>query len=172
MKTLREYVDQLDEISRRDFLKGTGAAVAAAALGTPKDAEAFNMTGRGWKIDPNVAYMAGYIGNNAQFANEDDRTACEIYVDGVKWSATPALSKAYWNGKDDAGDTVGEMWRKSSGTIEQKKAAHAKHFASACKKLVNYVNQKHELEIRESPLEETAAESDVDRVIQLSREMR
>jgi hypothetical protein len=40
MKTLREYIDQLDEISRRDFLKGAGAAAGAAALGAPKDAKA------------------------------------------------------------------------------------------------------------------------------------
>ena len=31
MKTLREYVDQLDEISRRDFLKGAGATAGLAA---------------------------------------------------------------------------------------------------------------------------------------------
>ena len=33
MKTLREYVDQLDEISRRDALKYAGATAAGAALG-------------------------------------------------------------------------------------------------------------------------------------------
>ena len=33
MKTLREYIDQLDEISRRDFLKGAGAIGAAGAAG-------------------------------------------------------------------------------------------------------------------------------------------
>jgi hypothetical protein len=32
MKTLREYIDQLDEISRRDFLRGAGAALGGAAL--------------------------------------------------------------------------------------------------------------------------------------------
>jgi hypothetical protein len=40
MKTLREYLDQLDEISRRDFLKGAGATAGLAAVGAPKDAEA------------------------------------------------------------------------------------------------------------------------------------
>ena len=34
MKTLREYIDQLDEISRRDFLKGAGVAAVAGAVGT------------------------------------------------------------------------------------------------------------------------------------------
>jgi hypothetical protein len=36
MKTLREYIDILDEISRRDFLKGAGAAAAGAAIGQAK----------------------------------------------------------------------------------------------------------------------------------------
>jgi len=40
MKTLRETIDQLDEISRRGFLKGAGAAAVAGAAGGAKDAEA------------------------------------------------------------------------------------------------------------------------------------
>lgn len=40
MKTLREYIDRLDEISRRDFLKTAGAAAVGAAIGSPKDTEA------------------------------------------------------------------------------------------------------------------------------------
>jgi tRNA A37 N6-isopentenylltransferase MiaA len=36
MKTLREYMDILDEISRRDFIKGAGAAAATAAAGGAK----------------------------------------------------------------------------------------------------------------------------------------
>jgi TonB family protein len=36
MKTLREYIDQLDEISRRDFLKGFGAAAGLVAVGAPQ----------------------------------------------------------------------------------------------------------------------------------------
>ena len=33
MKTLREYIDQLDEIDRRGFLKGMGAAAVVGATG-------------------------------------------------------------------------------------------------------------------------------------------
>jgi TonB family protein len=40
MKTLREYIDQLDEINRRDFLKGAGATAGLAALGTAGVAKA------------------------------------------------------------------------------------------------------------------------------------
>jgi hypothetical protein len=49
MKTLREFIDQLDEISRRDFLKGAGAAAMtgagikpAAAFLSPNDFEKIN----------------------------------------------------------------------------------------------------------------------------------
>jgi TAT (twin-arginine translocation) pathway signal sequence len=35
MKTLREYINQLDEISRRDFIKGAGATAGLAAMGAP-----------------------------------------------------------------------------------------------------------------------------------------
>jgi TAT (twin-arginine translocation) pathway signal sequence len=38
MKTLREYIDQLDEISRRDFLKGAGATAGLAAMGASQPA--------------------------------------------------------------------------------------------------------------------------------------
>lgn len=34
MKTLREYIDQLDEISGRDALKYAAATAAGAALGS------------------------------------------------------------------------------------------------------------------------------------------
>ena len=40
MKTLREYIDQLDEISRRGFLQGAGAAAVAGAVGGAKDVKA------------------------------------------------------------------------------------------------------------------------------------
>jgi hypothetical protein len=36
MKTLREMMDQLDEINRRDFIKGAGAAAGLAAMGQAK----------------------------------------------------------------------------------------------------------------------------------------
>ena len=49
MKTLREYINRLDEISRRDFIKGAGATAGLAAMGgvpgiakaqmSPQDAE-------------------------------------------------------------------------------------------------------------------------------------
>ena len=34
MKNIREYIDQLDEINRRDFIKGAGATAGLAAMGS------------------------------------------------------------------------------------------------------------------------------------------
>jgi colicin import membrane protein len=44
MKTLREYLDQLDEISRRDFLRGAGATAGLAAMGSAGVAKADDQT--------------------------------------------------------------------------------------------------------------------------------
>ena len=49
MKTLREYWDQLDEISRRDFLKGAGATAGLAATSGAK-ASTRNLTQEDIKI--------------------------------------------------------------------------------------------------------------------------
>lgn len=49
MKTLREYMDQLDEISRRDFLKGAGATAGLAAMGgLSSNAQAQNIDYNAW----------------------------------------------------------------------------------------------------------------------------
>jgi len=53
--------EQLEEISRRDFLKGVGATAGAAALGTPKGASAE----RRWEQDPiSKAYKATMNADN------------------------------------------------------------------------------------------------------------
>ena len=54
MKTLREYIDQLDEISRRDFLKGVGAAAVAGAAGDTK---------AGWFSSPKLFANGAYSGS-------------------------------------------------------------------------------------------------------------
>ena len=57
MKTLREYIDQLDEISRRDALKYAGATAAGAALG---GASGFYKGAEG-QVDKNTAYDLGFL---------------------------------------------------------------------------------------------------------------
>ena len=84
MKTLREDIDQLDEISRRDMLRGAGAAVAGAAGGvagdrllnqpqqkpTPEQVILDHLksgvaTGRGWTLD------SYYEARDEGFTNEE-----------------------------------------------------------------------------------------------------
>ena len=55
MKTLREYIDQLDEISRRDFLRGAGATAGLAAVGS-----AGYLSGKVEVYTKNSAYEWGY----------------------------------------------------------------------------------------------------------------
>jgi hypothetical protein len=52
MKTLREYIEILDEISRRDFIKGAGATAGLAAIGAPGQAKAsdYRLTESDWKM--------------------------------------------------------------------------------------------------------------------------
>jgi hypothetical protein len=46
MKTLREMMDQLDEISRRDFIRGAGAAAGLSAMGQAQ---------ANWQRQPNIS---------------------------------------------------------------------------------------------------------------------
>lgn len=62
MKTLREYIDQLDEISRRDALKYAGATAAGAALG---GAAGFYKGAEG-QVDKNTAYDYGMLSGFTQ----------------------------------------------------------------------------------------------------------
>ena len=63
MKTLRETLDQLDEISRRDLLKGAGAAAGAAAIGG-----AGYLAGRVSIFEQKAAFALGYC---EQFLSTD-----------------------------------------------------------------------------------------------------
>jgi len=61
MKTLREYIEILDEISRRDFIKGAGATAGLAAIGAPGQAKAsdYQLTQDDWKM----IYLGCYFVN-------------------------------------------------------------------------------------------------------------
>jgi len=61
MKTLREYIDQLDEISRRDFLKGAGVGAVAGALGTVGYQAGQQSTVDTIPSDPQVYYLIAYL---------------------------------------------------------------------------------------------------------------
>lgn len=77
MKSLREYIDQLDEISRRDFLKGVGATAGAAALGGVSQSAKSQIIGGGENEAKIAATKAGSVFYG--LAKESNREAA-IYV--------------------------------------------------------------------------------------------
>jgi hypothetical protein len=76
MKTLREYIEILDEISRRDFLKGAGATAGLAAIGAPKDAKADWWTG---------SYTDNLTGGKSTFMNNPSTENPNIQLSMRNW---------------------------------------------------------------------------------------
>ena len=81
MKTIREYIDQLDEISRRDFLKGAGATAGLAAIGAPNDAKA------DWeKLSPITDKMTDEVTNRfVNVSNDGTATLKYFHTAGAKF---------------------------------------------------------------------------------------
>jgi hypothetical protein len=72
MKTLREYIDQLDEISRRDALKYAGATAAGAALSKVSPAQAKRNKNFD---DPQAQYLLGWVDGVSRGFNTFQPTA-------------------------------------------------------------------------------------------------
>jgi anaerobic selenocysteine-containing dehydrogenase len=87
MKTLREYIDQLDEISRRGFLKGAGAAAVGAAGGTP-----WNKGKKGLQ----VAWNKGIIGSASHLSNKrSEKHKKNIGANSKARMNTPEMKEKY-----------------------------------------------------------------------------
>ena len=85
MKTLREYIDQLDEISRRDFLKGAAATAGLAAMGISKSALATQFLNANTANKPLVWYYSQWL---QWFTGH-------IEIDSIDWKYTkyPEMEK-------------------------------------------------------------------------------
>lgn len=92
MKTLREYLDQLDEISRRDFLKGAGAVATIGgihALNSPSTDTTDNKNIKTGCQDYASDFSCDYIENKATYdvyywKNLDsDADSNEVYIGQV-----------------------------------------------------------------------------------------
>ena len=86
MKTLREYLDQLDEIDRRGFLKGMGAAAVAGAAGGAKAQVGGGENESEWAAKRATDVWARYVRDN-QTATEwlyktIQRRAMQFYHQG------------------------------------------------------------------------------------------
>jgi hypothetical protein len=201
MKTLREYVDQLDEISRRDFLKGTGAAALGgimAVISQPVLAsvgktervvphrfseKVENVIGavslvvyycHMRKLRPDICNLVKQSVSPQAVTNPMMRQQLKAYfqelqkelpkvmAESVKLSMQPEHQEQYKQmcGNQDAESCI---WAFTYKALIQDTYGNT---ANLLKKFAE-IN-----ELQESQLEETAAESDVDRVIQLAKEMR
>jgi hypothetical protein len=109
MKTLREYIDQLDEISRRDFLKGAGATAGLAAVGAPKDASAY--TKEIYEKVASICYLYLACKGPYQRALKQGRTMtvspeiCQKINQLIQ-----KFIKVYPGGKDLLNDTYGNVY--------------------------------------------------------------
>ena len=98
MKTLREYIDQLDEISRRDFIKGTAATAGLAAVGTSKDADAFFGSSKGCEKYASK-FPCDYVENKAPY---------DVYLWIPKWLANALRISGVDTGQDYVEEFVGQ----------------------------------------------------------------
>jgi hypothetical protein len=134
MKTLREYIDMLDEISRRDFLKGAGAAAVGAAMGSPKDAKA----DRSWKQDEFTGKWKSTMNaenfNGAYLNVDQDRKLVRISLI-TPINFTPAnIQKGNLHYPKITSSKVGFKWGDYPGEYGQGKVG-----TSSAKQFGNYV---------------------------------
>jgi hypothetical protein len=102
MKTLREYIDQLDEISRRDFLKGAGATAGLAAVGAPKDSSAQTLPDEMWEKLALICTL--YIACKGPYQNAEATKGRTVVIPPDVCQRTKQLIqkfiKGYPSGKD------------------------------------------------------------------------
>jgi hypothetical protein len=124
MKTLREMMDQLDEISRRDLLKGAGAATAlggAGAVGYKLGKQPEKPTYVTLPESPDFYYLLGYlvqclIGNETEAlvnykANvESLYKAVQVEMELMDVKKGHELSMAFSKGAAEGGKRV-EGWK-------------------------------------------------------------
>jgi hypothetical protein len=93
MKTIREYIDQLDEINRRDFIKGAGAAAGLAAMGQAK---------ADWQKQADIPYVGpkdtGTAVQNYRNTSTDGSAILTLYKDQGS-SMTIGNKAGKWNPK-------------------------------------------------------------------------
>jgi hypothetical protein len=101
MKTIREYIDQLDEISRRDFLKGAGAVAAAGVA-----SKASSMT------DVDLDKMR----------QDDLARANKNATDGYTYAKQPQIDRRWYS---KIIDIIGRNWSQTHGLTKDRIKAQA-----------------------------------------------
>lgn len=171
MKTLREYIDQLDEISRRDALKYAGAAALGGAVGYYKGAEG--------QVDKNTAYDLGFLWGFTAAAQETLR--------GQKFGRTRELLDSMGAQATDLMRRVGSdiqknSWYQSGFNAGVKhfhsRAAHSDNNEALATMFDTLLDRARESSygqpqkiFKEEELEETTQEEDpIDRINRLFRD--
>ena len=174
MKTLREYIEILDEISRRDFLKGMGAGAIAGVAGDrflnqkPKNIQLPN--------DPTAYFLLGnfqgfsYLGPYNKTI-EKWHSAMAPYIDEVtlkkRTGQEDALTQSYDRGFAETRNSV--KINRQSGMSDQDTADwFARHWVNSYNKLVAKLNQNNE-SISEEELDEAGTPDAVARILELSK---
>lgn len=173
MKTLREYIDQLDEISRRDFLKGAGAAAVGAAGGI--SADRFLKTQQNRRIvlpnDPTAYYLLGYQWGFSYLSPYNQTLEKWLEKTGpyigevtlrLKSSGPDNLTGAYQKGFDEARADVKSY--KDQGMTDQKIAErYASTWESTFRNLMGKLNQTNE------EIDEDASPDAIKRIKELAK---
>lgn len=132
MKTLREYIDKLDEISRRDFLKGAGVGAVAGALGSQiiqknKADNILPLTEQAYYLIGMATRIGGYAHFDPTIKKYDDQTSqaqseARINLESLPPEVSVKLRDAYNRGWD-AGIEIIRHVERGSGANDIKKTA-------------------------------------------------
>ena len=184
MKTLREYIDILDEISRRDALKYAGAAAAGAALGIggkvfhDRSAASIQIPN-----DPQVHWLISYIEEmtnhpHSRYGSKLDKIRKAILpLDQqahIDWRTNPSSSKigeaqerGYEAANFDKQRMLGTKRNQPLSDDEAKKFSDmaAEELQPYLRKLEQLMNQK----IFEHTLEESEPEDPIQKIDRLFR---
>jgi hypothetical protein len=175
MKTLREYIDQLDEISRRDALKYAGATAAGAALGVAGKT-AYDQSSASITIpnDPQIHWLISYIEEmtnhpHSRYGSKLDKIRKAILpLDRqahIDWRTNPSSSKigeaqerGYEAANHDKQKMLGAKRNQPLSDDEAKKFSDmaAEALQPYLRKLEQLMNQK----IFEHTLEESDSQED------------
>ena len=174
MKTLREYIDQLDEISRRDFLRGAGAAALGGAIGYKMQSQ----TSSKFDKNPKVVWLIGYTVAAADYMipSQDTLEIKKIRAEYLKSMDVPGYdskgaSELYGDGITAFYDDVAEYHEQHNikqprGFIRGSDTERTKWITLKGKEALIKLKSL----LQESQISETTDE--VERVVQLAKEMR
>ena len=157
MKTLREYIDQLDEISRRVFLKGAGVAALGAVGGVAADRFLKNQQNKKIVLpdDPTAYYLLGYQWGFSYVFPYNETIKAWLKETGPYIGEVTLRLQA--SGPDRLTDTYKKGFEQARSDIKQLNMSdqevadyYAKYWAQDYNKLISKLNQTNEESLEET----------------------